>query len=207
MNKIKLIAVTGGIGSGKTTVVRFIKDAGYETVSCDEITANLYEDQKFLKDLASVFPQAVRFTGEGDGARLIADKKEIAKAAFSDPEKYDKLTSAVTKKVFSIALARAKDLSALSKNDTVFVEVPLLFENGYETFFDAVIVVTRGKKERVAAVKNRSGLTDDEIAERIKKQFDYSRLPTGVIEIKNDKDLPSLVKATAAALEKTGLMT
>lgn len=205
MKKVRLIAVTGGIGSGKTAVTEFIKAAGYPAVSCDEITAGLYLNENFLANLAEIFPQAIKKEGEGENARLVADKKIIAKEAFSSPEKYEKLNTLVTKRVFSLALLRANELAETGKNSTAFVEVPLLFENGYEKFFDNVIVVKRNVSARVAAVKARSGLTEKEISERIKKQFDYADLPSFVTVIHNDGDLSALNGETLAALKKIGL--
>lgn len=205
MNKIRLIAVTGGIGSGKTAVTEFIKAAGYPVVSCDEITAELYRNEEFLTELAKVFPQAIKKAWAGENERLIADKKEIAEEAFSCPDKYEKLNTLVTEKVFSCGMERAKKLAETGKNSTAFIEVPLLFENGYEKFFDNVIVVKRDVSARVAAVKARSGLSEKEIADRIEKQYDYASLPPFATVIENEGDLTALKKATTSALEKMGL--
>lgn len=205
MSKTRLIAVTGGIGSGKTAVTEFIKEAGYPVVSCDEITAELYRSERFLTELAEVFPRAIKKAGTGGNERLVADKKAIAKEAFSHPEKYEKLNTLVTERVFFSSVARAKELAETAKNLSAFIEVPLLFENGYENFFDNVIVVKRNVSARIAAVKARSNLSENEIADRMKKQYDYASLPPRATVIKNDGDLAELKKATTSALDKMGL--
>ena len=79
-----IIGLTGGIGSGKSAALNALKENGYKTVSCDDITRELYKKRKTLKKLRGEFPSAIK-------GRLFlkADKKEIARIVFSDKVKYD----------------------------------------------------------------------------------------------------------------------
>ena len=70
----KIIAITGGIGSGKSLASEFLRQAGYNVVSCDEITAELYKKRRVKKEIGKIFPSAV--SGK---CRIRIDKKEVAR--------------------------------------------------------------------------------------------------------------------------------
>ena len=182
-----LIGLTGGIGSGKSTALNALKQQGYKTVSCDEITRALYRRRKTLKRLRGVFPSAI--TGK---FFLKADRKEISRIAFSDKEKFAFLTDFLTKETYRNAMNRAKKLKG-----TVIVEVPLLLENDLCADFDKVIVLTREKSARIESVKARSSLTEKEIEKRMNAQVDYDKFDlTPYTVIKNDgseKDLAAAI--------------
>ncbi len=189
-NKIK-IAITGGIGSGKTEAIAAVKNAGIDVINCDEIVSKLYRRQSFLRKIKKIFPTAV--TG---GIFLKADKKKIAEEAFKDPEKYAELNGTVTDKALKIALKKAE------KKKFSVTEVPLLFETGAEKYFDKVIVVKRDIKDRIESVKKRSNLSEEEILARIEKQFDYDGGDlSDYIVIQNDKDLKNLSAEILTAIK------
>lgn len=188
-----LIGLTGGIGSGKSTALDALKQQGYKTVSCDEITRALYRRRKTLKKLRGAFPSAI--TGK---FFLKADKKEIARIVFSDKEKYALLTDFLTKETYRIAMNRAKKLKG-----TVIVEVPLLLESGLCADFDKVIVITREKSARIASVKARSALTDEEISARLAAQVDYDKFDLSPYTvIKNDGSEKDLAAAVLKAVKE-----
>lgn len=163
MKTKKLIAVTGGIGSGKTTALFALKNAGYGVVSCDEITKKLYKKHMVKKRIKEMFPTAVK-----GKIFLSVDKKELSRLVFNDKNKNARLTAFTTELIFNLAIKEAK-----TKKGKVFVEVPLLFEKGYEKQFDKVIVIKRAKEERVSSVMARSNLTEEEVNKRMQNQIDY----------------------------------
>ena len=80
------------------------------------------------------------------------------------------------------------------------VEVPLLFECGYEKYFDGVIVITREKEERIKSVISRSNLTREEVIKRMKNQVDYDSFDLSPYAIiKNDGDIETLKKKVLSA--------
>lgn len=175
----KKIALTGGIGSGKSTALEILQGAGYITLSSDKIVSDLYCTRKVKKILKSIFPSAV-----SGFFNLKIDRKEISRLAFSNSELHEKLTHAITPLVLNEINKRAQKLK-----NSVFVEVPLLFECGYQNEFDAVLVITRPLQDRIESVKLRSNLTEQEIVARIKKQTDYDNFdlaPYVVIENNGD---------------------
>lgn len=181
--KSKKIALTGGIGSGKSTALEMLKDAGYVTLSSDKIVSDLYRTRKVKKLLKAIFPNAVSGL-----INLKIDRKKISEQVFSDNSLHQKLTSTITPLVLDEIERRAKKI-----NNHVFVEVPLLFECGYQNEFDAVIIITRPIKDRIESVKQRSNLTEQDIIARIKKQIDYDNLDVAPYSvIINDGDINSL---------------
>ncbi len=179
----KLFAITGGIGSGKSSVLSILKDAGYITLSSDQIVSELYKTHRVKLLLKEMFPSAVY--GE---KRLTLNRAEISKQVFVDKNKHELLTKTITPLVLDEILKKAK-----RTNKPLFVEVPLLFECDYQGYFDNVLVVMRDKNARIESVKTRSKLTEQEVLSRMKNQVDYDKKDlSSYIVIKNDSDIISL---------------
>ena len=175
MKKNLLIAITGGIGSGKSTVTNLIKENSFLTLSSDEIVSEIYKERKIKKLLRLLFPTAV--TGR---IKLTIDRAEIAKQVFADKEKHRQLTELITPIVMARIIAVYKAVGGV-----IFAEVPLLFECEFQKYFDKVIVVTREKEKRIESAMLRSHLTREQVESRINNQVDYDSLdltPYTVIE-------------------------
>lgn len=155
------IAITGGIGSGKSTVAKIIKDMGYPVFSCDEIYKNIFESAGFIEQIRKSFPVAIK--------NEKIDKAELAKVVFSNREKREQLNR-LTHPMIMDLLNKEMDKCT---NEFIFAEVPLLFEGNFEDQFDKIIVVKRAFKERLTALQKRDGLNVGEILERINAQVDY----------------------------------
>lgn len=182
----KLIAITGGIGSGKSLALDIIKNAGFYTLSCDQIVKDLYKTHKVKSVLKGIFPTAV-----SGNVRLRVNTKKIADITFFDKDKHAELTNAVTPLVLDQVLKKAS-----RKKGLVFVEVPLLFECGYQDRFDGVIVISRKLDDRINSVKKRSNLTKEQILARINAQVDYSKIDLSNYKvITNDGDKLALENA------------
>ena len=188
-----LVAITGGIGSGKSTATAFIKELGYPVFSCDEEVYALYKNRGILKTLKKEFPSAIK-----GKIFLSADKRKIAELCFSDKEKLLFLEKTLSFPALDRAIKKAKKHKGL-----VFIEVPLLFECKAESLFDKVIVVKRDKKERIESVKSRSSLSEKDILDRINRQIDYDAEDlSSYTVIENSSDLPALRSAVVSAIEK-----
>ena len=173
----KIIAVTGGIGTGKSLALEIIKESGFSVIDCDEIVKELYKKRKILKGVKKIFPSAVK-----GKIFLFADKTAIAREVFASPEKHRALTEFFAPKVLDIALSSAKKTGGKT-----FIEVPLLFELEKQNLFDGVIVITRNLEDRISSVITRSNLTREQVLERINCQFDYEKADLSKYAvIKND---------------------
>ncbi len=157
----KKIAITGGIGSGKTTVMRYLENKGYPVFSCDDIYKQIIHTDEYVKEMAKEFPSAVK-----DGQ---VDRRALAALIFSDVEKREKLNGIAHPLIIKELL---KQMEA-SNSSLVFAEVPLLFEGGFEGLFDESIVLLRKRENRMQSVAVRDSLSRGEIEARIKSQFSY----------------------------------
>lgn len=159
-NNIK-IAVTGGIGSGKTTVCNLIKEFGYPVFSCDEVYAELLNGNELAKKIAGEFGEGILTDGK-------IDRSKLSEYVFNDKLKLEKLNEITHRKIFEEMFSRAEDCKGL-----VFFEVPLLFEGNYQNLFDGVVVVLRAEEDRISSIVKRDNLTVEQIKTRIKNQHNY----------------------------------
>ncbi len=180
-----MIAITGGIGSGKSVALKTLKDAGYPVLSSDEIVKDLYKTHQIKLLLKDMFPMAV--SGK---EKLRIDTKKIGAIVFKDSELHTRLTNTITPLVLKEILRKAK-----KHKKTLFVEVPLLFECEYEDHFDGVIVIKREESKRIESVKERSKLSEQQIKERINRQVDYDKIDLSkYVVIENNGDKKSFEK-------------
>ena len=157
-----IIAITGGIGSGKSTAITAIKQMGYLVISADETYAELLKNPEFVRGVHDAVGV------ENTSACL--DRTAVSSAVFENPEKLKALNAYTHAKIYSLMFEKSKGY------DVVFHEVPLLFESGYQNKYDKVIVIMRDINSRIQSVKSRSGLSDEEVISRIKNQFNYENL-------------------------------
>lgn len=163
----KLIAITGGIGSGKSLLTDYFASLGYAVLSADEIYSDLLKDECFVKGICdAVGVCAVLVNG-----RYTLDRKEVAEKVFGNPAERKKLDDFTHDAIMSEMFSRANAFSGV-----VFCEVPLLFESGYDKYFDCVIVVFRNENERISSVVSRDNKSAELVKEIIKNQYDYSKL-------------------------------
>lgn len=160
----KKVAITGGIGSGKSTVSEIIKKSGYPVFSCDEIYGELLSDTAYIETLRTRFPSAVR-NGK-------IDKKQLGKIVFSDEKARAELDSIAHPMIMRNLFSKMKN----SGKDLMFAEVPLLFEGNFEKDFDGIIFVKRNRAERIAAVCRRDNVSENEVLSRINAQFPYDTI-------------------------------
>ena len=192
MKNIK-IAITGGIGSGKTALINLIKEMGYPVFSCDEICRELYKKRKVLKKIKTLFPTAIK-----GKVFLKADKKEISRLTFADEKKNQSLKELLHPLIMESLIKNMDKRAGLT-----FGEVPLLFEGGFEKDFDRVIVVKRDKEKRIDGVNKRSNLTREETENIMLSQVDYDSLDLSpYIVIENNGTLEDLKEKLSSIIRE-----
>lgn len=187
-NNIK-IAITGGIGSGKSTVAEIITEKGFTVISCDKVYVDLLNNDEFVSKISEEF--------DGILTNGLLDKGKLASLVFSDEQKLKRLNEithpVIMEKVFEL----------MSEHKVCFCEVPLLFEGGYERNFDYVLIVLRDLNERVASVVARDNIGEEEVIKRIKAQFNYDNLDfTQYYVIHNSGCLDNLCKQVQQFLDE-----
>lgn len=187
------VAVTGGIGSGKSFFIEVLKEKGFSTLSCDQIAKDLFEKRTIKKKLKKLFPSAV--TGK---IFLNVDRKKISDIVFIDKDALARLNALTHPIIISETIKSAKKLKS-----PVFVEVPLLFEGNYTSLFDKTVVVVRDKNARIESVVSRSNLSYTEVVSRMNNQVDYDTIDLSeYIVINNDGSRESLESNLYQILQK-----
>ncbi len=188
----KKIAITGGIGSGKSTVLSLVKKLGFEGFSCDEIYKEILESPSYIAQISARFPHAIK----GDSI----DKKALSSIVFADKNALQDLNDLA----HPLIMERLERCMGQAQTHLVFAEVPLLFEGGYSERFDHVFVVFRKKEDRIVSVCLRDQLPEQAVVDRINHQYSYSSLEENdkIIFIKNDGDIETLQKNLEEILSK-----
>jgi dephospho-CoA kinase len=153
---MKRIAITGGIGEGKSTVLRFLRELGYGTASADDVARQFFEEPLTQAKLAEILEQSPPVSPDVL-RRAIATQPEVRRAVnrFMHPG------------------IRAR----LAAGDAPFVEVPLLIETCLQDDFDRIWVVTCGREEQLIRLGQRIGadqaqrLIATQLPTRVKEAF------------------------------------
>lgn len=159
----KKIAVTGGIGSGKSIALSYIKVLGFPVFSCDLIYKKIMQQKEYVEKVGEFFPETIIDNQ--------VDRKKLSDIVFQNSAKL-KILNGLAHPLILEELD--KEMSQEGK-DVVFAEVPLLFENNLQDKFDKVIVVYRDISKRIEAVCERDRVTLGEAQARINAQFDYDK--------------------------------
>jgi dephospho-CoA kinase len=180
-----IIGLTGNIGSGKSTVAAFLREMGYPVLDADLLAERARELKK--AELKALFPEA--FLGEE------LDRRRLAQLVFSDPQKLRALEELIHPEVRRLF---EEELSRLEA-PLVFVEIPLLFEKGWEGRLQGTILVAAPLEERLKRAMARSGLSREEVLARERAQMpeeEKRRRATWVLENRGSlEDLRAQVQA------------
>ena len=187
------VAVTGGIGSGKTSVIEILNGKGYRTFNCDESASKALKDRAVIKKIRKYFPFAVK------GVLFPkVDRKLLAERVFSNEESRKTLEMITHPYIVGDVIKSAEKCEGVS-----FIEVPLLFEGGYQNLFDKTVVVVRDKEERIKSVIERSNLTKEEVIARMNAQVDYDEIDLSKhIVINNDGSKETLLEQIKECIKK-----
>lgn len=194
----KSIAITGGIGSGKSTFANALRSLGYTVFGADEIYAGLLGNPDFVKEVCAAVGVAPLTRGD----KISLDRKAVAGRVFTDAAAKKNLDNLTHKAIIDRMFEKIDTSDGL-----VFCEVPLLYECNLENKFDCVIVVIRSEDDRVHSVVARDGKSEELVRKIIKNQFDYSKLEKDghTIFVENDGEPGSLrekARIIAESLER-----
>ncbi|MBI5272694.1 MAG: dephospho-CoA kinase [Chlamydiia bacterium] len=165
MLKLRKIAITGGVASGKTTVCRIFRNLGAFVVNADAIVHEL------LVPDTNLGQQIVRLFGKEIVADGILNRGMIAEKAFTHPQTLQELESLLHPAVKQRIEALYETACRAKTYTSFLVEIPLLFEIQWESFYDCVIAVVSDEgvaRERFA----QEGFPPEEYDRRMKRQLD-----------------------------------
>lgn len=163
---MKVIGLTGGIGSGKSTVTDYLQKKGYLVIDADAIARMI--TKKGTETLTAIVNCFGRDILLPDGN---LNRKMVAKIIFNDEDKkqqYERMTTLV---VVDLIKKEVTSLRREKKYDIIFIDAPLLFEVGLDQITDLVWTITAKEDIRIARVTARDNVSDVEIKDRIKHQM------------------------------------
>lgn len=173
----KRIGITGGIGSGKSTVCRVLEIMGYPVYySDDEAKKLMHEDQQLIGSIKQAFGEAAYENNE-------LNRPFIASIVFRQPQKKDTLNALVHPKV----RAHFANWAESQQSELVFQESALLFETGGYKLLDKTVLVTAPEAIRIQRVQDRDHSSEEAIKARISNQLkDEEKIPLADFVITND---------------------
>lgn len=160
-----VVGLTGGIGSGKSTVSNCLRDKGYKVIDADQIGRDIMKPgMPALSMVAKTFGSDII---DEDGC---LKRKELAKRAFSSPENKKKLDEITHKEIMN-TLYGQMEMCMEAGEEFCFLDVPLLFEVELDKKCDVVWVVTAEMEQRIARVIARDSTTREDVVSRIRCQM------------------------------------
>jgi dephospho-CoA kinase len=186
--KTKIIGLTGGIGSGKTTIARYFEELGIPVYIADAEAKKILYLPEVIEELHNVFGNII-FTNS------IPDKAKIAALVFSDKKQLLKLNAIIHPKV-----AKHFKNWVLSNSGKLFVikEAAILFESGSYKDCDLVILVTAPIEVRIERVMHRDQITRDKVLQRMENQWDDEKKSSLSDFIIDNTDLETAKKQAVA---------
>ncbi|MBA5793733.1 dephospho-CoA kinase [Flavobacterium sp. xlx-214] len=158
----KIIGLTGGIGSGKTTITRYIETKGIPVYIADDAGKRVMEHQEIIDKVNALFNNEVLL------ANGLLDRKKIASIVFNNSEKLAQLNNIVHP---AVALD-FEDFKENNKKAAIIVkESAVLFESNAYKSCDFTILITAPEDIRIQRVIKRDGVSKEEVLNRIKNQM------------------------------------
>ncbi len=158
----KIIGLTGGIGSGKSTIAKFFSELGTPVYIADSEAKKIMDYPETIREVQAIFDENVIDKNQK------LDRKKIASIVFNNPEKLKELNTVIHPKVnedFKNWLEQYKAYTYIIK------EVAIIFETQSEKQFDKIILVTAPEKLRIERVIKRDNVSEKEVLERMKNQL------------------------------------
>lgn len=175
------VALTGGIASGKSTVLRMFKQLGAKVLDCDRIAKALTRKGNMgYKRIVEEFGKSILDEKE----RI--DRRKLARLVFFDEEKREKLNALIHPLVYEKIKEKMKKMG---KDDILIVDVPLLVESGGMKLFDKIIVVYAEPSVQLERLIKR-GLSEEEAKARMNAQASWEeKLRVADFVVRGDEDI------------------
>jgi dephospho-CoA kinase len=190
---LKIIGVTGGIGSGKSTVSRILRDLGAKIVSADKIARDIvHKGEKALLEIVEHFGDEI-LTSNGE-----LDRKKLGTIVFGNNEKLEVLNSITHKYIAEKIVNIVEQFKMDNKSGIMVIDAPIPVEHGFIDIVDQVWVVTADIDVRVKRIIERDGITREEALSRInsqKKESEYLDIADEVLV--NNGEIEELEKEVA----------
>ena len=198
------IGLTGGIGSGKSTVTQIIGEFGAPILDADKVAHTTYAPGAPAYDAV-----IAAFGADIVAADRTIDRKKLGAIVFGKPEQLNKLTLIVWPATFESIRRNVADLRASGAKLPIVVEAAILIEANWQPLFDEIWLVRAPREQVVARIESQRGLKPSETEARIRAQLsDEERGKQATLIIENNgsiEELHELLKEVwAEALKRNG---
>jgi dephospho-CoA kinase len=188
MKQSKIIGLTGGSGSGKSTVASALKACGAFVIDCDKIAhENMSSGGVAYNDIVEEFGREI-LSPNGE-----IDRKRLGGIVFNDSKALERLNTIT----HGYIVARVKVLTSAEKNNSevIVIDAPLLRQAGLDSLCDEVWVTDAPYEVRLARIVERDGITPEQAADRLKNQGDYAEADRRIItNFETIEELESYIK-------------
>ncbi|WP_156286045.1 dephospho-CoA kinase [Oceanivirga salmonicida] len=164
-----IYGLTGGIATGKSTILNELKKRNIKVVDLDNISHELLENKEIKNEILKKISKNILTTDNK------IDRKKLSSIVFSDKDKLEILNNIMHKKIINQMINIIKN----NKDDILVIEVPLLFELNLEKYFDKIILAYAPRQLQLERILKRDKKTIKEAENILNSQFD--------IEIKKEK--------------------
>jgi len=194
----KVIGVTGGIGSGQSTVCKYLNEIGAKVIDVDRKAKQIInKDRSLQAALKKTFGNEI-FTKDGK-----LDRRLLASLAFQSEEKTQALNRLVHPKMVAEVIEEMENARFSQKYPIIAIDAALIYEISIEQMFEYIIVVYTSLKHRLSRVMKRDNQTRDEVMARVRRQISLDEKKKWAdFVIDNDGSLEDLKKQTQTVFDK-----
>ncbi|MDH4960804.1 dephospho-CoA kinase [Ligilactobacillus salivarius] len=198
---MKILGLTGGIASGKTTVSTYLKEMGYPIIDADKVSRKVVEPHtEGLKEISHFFGNDIL---QSNGS---LNRKKLGEIVFENKDKRELLNKILSKKIRTEIINQIEYYKKQGA-DVLILDIPLLFEGGYDKMCDFTMVIYIPKELQIERLIQRDGLTRDKALKRISAQLDSAeRNSKADIVIDNSRSIKDTHNQVIEWLERNNLM-
>ena len=184
---MRVIGLTGGIGTGKTVVSQILRELGAEVIEADRVGHEAYQPgTEAWQAVVREFGQDVlQPSGE-------IDRKRLGAVVFGDPKALERLNAIMHPRIYRMVEERLAKLRVQGVRAAV-VEAAILIEAGWTPLVDEVWVVTAEEEEVIRRLQGRTALSEEQVRSRMRSQMSSAeRVAHADVVIENKRDLADL---------------
>ena len=188
-----IVGLTGGIGTGKSTVSRKLRERGYPVIDLDVISREVIEYPEVIDELVRNFGNEILENQNNTSGKKSISRNKLRQTVFKEEKKVSVLNSIMHPPIIEEMRRQIKELRKDYK--TVFVEVQLLFEAKLEKEFDMTVLVYADRKTQMERVLKRDGRSEGEVQEIINVQMSMDekrKLSNYIIENNGNSEMLNL---------------
>ena len=184
---MKVIGLTGGIGSGKSTVSQFLRELGAVVLDADKVGHEAYQpNTETWREVVAAFGEQI-LTPDGN-----IDRRKLGEIVFNNPESLAQLNRIVHPRMYEMMKTRIEEYRQ-QRVDVVVLEAAVLLEAGWTPLVDEVWVTVASESTVVKRAVERTGLPEEQIQARIRSQLSAEeRAKHANVLINNDSSLDEL---------------